>query len=222
MKRILVLTLVVLFLIVGTTLWAQEEGHGRSADVIINEIKQTQGVGSITQIKSDQVSPALLEELGDAVMGLMIADEQQHEWMDEMMGGEGSEQLSSTHRWIAYNYLQNDGTLGTWGSTMMGYGMGGPGMMGNWNLNRQGNLNWPNSDWGYGPGSMMSWSGNWWGWIVIFILIVVIAVVIIALFRSRRGGSTSSSEALEILRRRYAEGKISKEEYLLMSKELKE
>ena len=229
MKKIIVLTLSVIFLIGGTTLWAQEDGHGRGVDVIINEIKQNQGVESITLIDPDQIRPTLLEELGDSVMGLMIADEARHEWMDEMMGGEGSEQLASNHRWVAYNYLQNDGNLGTWGPGMMG-----PGMRGSWDQNWQNNDNWQNSGWGsgmmggraggwgYGPGSMMGWSGNWWGWIITIVIIVVIAVLVVALIRARRGGTHGSPDALEILRSRYAEGKISREEYQQMLKELKE
>ncbi|MCK9438096.1 MAG: hypothetical protein M0Q12_12930 [Synergistaceae bacterium] len=223
MNKIVVITLSIMFLIVGTTLWAQEEeGHGRTADVILNEIKQVQGVTSITLIDPDLIRPALLEELGDAVMDLMIADEERHEWMDEMMGGEGSEQLASTHRWIAYNYLQNDGKLDTWGPGMGGYGFMGPGMMGSWNRNWNGSLNSPYNMWDYGPGSMMGWSGNWWSWIAIIVILVVIAVVVVALVRSRRSGPDSSSDVLEILRSRYAEGKITREEYQRMSKELKE
>ena len=85
MRRKFVIFLSVLFLLVGATLWAQEEGHGRTAEVILNEIKQNQGVTNISLIDPDLIRPALLEELGDAVMGLMIADEERHEWMDEMM-----------------------------------------------------------------------------------------------------------------------------------------
>jgi len=205
MKKILILTLSVMFLIVGATLWAQEEGHGRAASVIIDEIKQNQGVASLSLIDADQVNPALLEELGDAVMGLMIGDERQHQWMDEMLGGEGSEQLASTHRWIGYNYLRNNGNLSTWGPHMMG--------------NR--NLNWPNRDWGYSSGGMMGWSGNWWGWIVITVIIIVIVVVLVALFLALQVKSKGSHDALDILRSRYAEGKISREEYQQISKELK-
>jgi uncharacterized membrane protein len=197
-----------MFLIVGTTLWAQEEGHGRASSVIINEIKQNQNVESISQINPAKISPLLLEELGDAVMGLMIGDEQQHEWMDEMMGGEGSEQLASTHRWIAYNYLENNGNLGSWGPGMRGYGM----MNGSWNRN------WQNTRWGYGPTNMMNWSGNLWNWIAIAVIFIFIVIGVIALFQFRR---KSSNEALEILRRRYASGEISKEEYQKMYKELK-
>lgn len=227
LKKTLILTLSVIFLLTGAMLWAQEEGHGRAADVIINEIKQNQSVESITQIDPDLVSPALLEELGDAVMALMIGDEQQHEWMDEMMGGEGSEQLASVHRWLAYDYLQNNGNLATWG----------PGMMGNRNFNWQDrdwnygpgrmmgrrNLDWQNSSWNYDSNRMMGWSGLWWGWIVVtIVIIIVIVVVVVALFRPRRSSTKDSHDPLEILRRRYAEGNISREEYQQILKELKE
>ena len=109
-----------ILLIAGTMLLnAQAEEHGRMSDTIINEIKRNQKVDSIGQINPDKVSTELLEELGDAIMVLMIADEEQHAVMDRMMGGEGSEQLSSTHRWLGFNYLQNEGNdglpqLGLW------------------------------------------------------------------------------------------------------------
>ncbi len=95
----------------------------------------------------------------------------------------------------------------------------GPGMKGSWNRNWSYSLNSPNNGWGYGPGNMMSWSGNWWSWIVIIAISTDAAVV---LFRPRRSGIDGSRDALEILRSGYAEGKISREEYRQMSKELKE
>lgn len=220
MKRIAVIILSVMFLFVGTTLWAQEDGHGREADVIIDEIKQNQGVGTISLIDPDEISPVLLEELGDAVMGLMIVDEQQHEWMDQMMGGEGSDQLASTHRWIAYNYLRNDGNLSTWGLPMGGHRFMGPGMMGGWN-GSWGDSPYPSYNrWNYGPGSMMGWSGPWWSWGFGILIIVIGAVIVVILIRSNRRSSKHSSEALNILRNRYAKGEITREEYHQMSKEL--
>lgn len=221
MKKIMVLILSVMFLFIGTTLWAQEDGHGREVGVIINEIKQNQGVGTISLIDPDQISPALLEELGDAVMGLMITDEQQHEWMDQMMGGEGSDQLASTHRWIAYNYLQNDGNLSTWAPGRGGYGFMGPGMMGGWNSNWSDGPYPSYNRWNYGPGNMMSWSGNWLNLGYIILVIVIGTVVAVVLIRTNRRSSSHSSEALDILRGRYAEGKISREEYQQMEKDLK-
>jgi len=222
MRKIRMIILSVMFLIMGTMLWAQEDGHDREAIVIINEIKQEQGVRTISQIDPDQLSPAVLEELGDAVMGLMIVDEEQHEWMDEMMGGAGSEQLAATHRWIAYNYLQNDGNLGTWGPGMRRYGGMGPGMIGSWNRDWSNNFNSSINRWGYGSDNMLGWSRNWWIWIVVIPIILMSAVVAVVLFRFHRRGRDDSRDALEILRKRYAEGKISREEYQQMSKELRE
>ncbi|KKK96461.1 hypothetical protein LCGC14_2662540 [marine sediment metagenome] len=60
-------------------------------------------------------------------MSDMIPNPKQHEWMDEMMGGEGSENLSAMHRLMGYRYLSDDG--GFIGSMMMG-GMFGSGSSG--------------------------------------------------------------------------------------------
>ncbi|MFO7848720.1 MAG: hypothetical protein R6V67_02060, partial [Spirochaetia bacterium] len=85
--KILIITVILVLVSGWSALWAQEEAHGRSVDVIINEIKQEQNAETIAEIQPDRVDTEILEELGDAVMGLMIADETRHEWMDEMMGG---------------------------------------------------------------------------------------------------------------------------------------
>ena len=76
-----------LLLITGGAM-SQEVGHGRSIESIEEEIVRAQGVTSIDAVDPGAVSPSLLEELGDAIMAKMIDDEQQHEWMDEMMGGD--------------------------------------------------------------------------------------------------------------------------------------
>jgi putative membrane protein len=121
--------------------------------------------------------------------------------MDEMMGGEGSEQLDSTHRWMGYQYLQNNGNLGGFGPGMMsgwGYGGGtwGPGMMSGW----------------YGPARMGSQFVAWI-WIAGFLLISVAIVLVIVLKQRRRRIENSPVNALEILRARYAKGEISREEF---------
>ena len=211
--KLAIITVIILLLSGWSALWAQEEEHGRSADVIINEIKREQNVETIGEINPDRVDTEILEELGDAVMGLMIADEAQHEWMDEMMGGEGSEQLDSTHRWMGYQYLQNNGNLGAFGPGMMG-----PGMMGSWGY---GGGTW-------GPSMMGGWfgpagTGGWfvpWIWIVGFLVIGAVIVLVIILTRRHGGNKNSPANALEILRSRYAKGEISREEFHTMREEL--
>lgn len=171
----------------------QEAEHGRPVDEIVSEIMQAQGVTSIEAIDPDGVSPARLEELGDSVMHEMIDDDERHRWMDEMMGGEGSEQLAAMHRWIGYRYLEGGPESMEWGPGMMG-----PGMM-----------DWRNWGPGRAPHTMTGW---WtpWNWIIGIILIGGVAVITVLLVR-RRG--ESSGDALEILKRRYARGEISKDEY---------
>lgn len=205
-KKITIITVIIVLLFGGTALCAQEEEHGRSADEIINEIMRKQNVDTIAEITPDRVDAETLEELGDAVMGLMIADEAQHEWMDEMMGGEGSQPLASTHRWMGYQYLQNNGNLGDFGPGMMrGWRSRGrgPGMMGGW----------------YGPagqrGSFVPWI-----WILGFLLVAVVIALIISLTRRRELYKDTSSNALEILRSRYAKGEISREEFKRIREEL--
>jgi uncharacterized membrane protein len=200
-KKITSITITIFLLFGLVTLWAQEDEHGRSANAIVDEIKRGQNVETIAEIDPDSVDTKTLEELGDAVMALMIADEAQHEWMDEMMGGEGSEQLDSTHRWMGYQYLQNNGNLGGFGPGMMsgwGYGGGtwGPGMMSGW----------------YGPARMGSQFVAWI-WIAGFLLISVAIVLVIVLKQRRRRIENSPVNALEILRARYAKGEISREEF---------
>jgi hypothetical protein len=101
-----------------------EHGHARPLEKILEEIRTKQGIGPEDTIDPDKVSYEDLEEIGEAVMDIMHPDPKQHELMDEMMGGEGSESLTGMHRMMGYRYLSR-GSVGR-----MGYGMMGPGMMG--------------------------------------------------------------------------------------------
>jgi len=84
-----------------------------------------------------------------------------------------------------------------------GSGMMGPGMMG----------------WGYGMG--------WLGWIfmIIFWIVVIAGVVllvrwIVSTGEKSRGPQLSKDTAIDILKKRYAKGEVSKEEYERMKKDI--
>jgi putative membrane protein len=216
-QRLPILLAVALTLVVVAGAFAQEDAHGRDVEEILQQIKQNQGVERVSAINPNEVDRELLEELGDGVMGLMIADEEQHEWMDRMMGGEGSTELASTHARLGYNYLQNDGNLAASGAGMMGFGMMGPGMMGVWNDQRGWNNTTPFGLWG-GP-------FLWIGGLLVLVLLVALTIAIVRTRtpgRSSRSGNVSSGSALAILQARYARGELSQEEYSEMKTELQQ
>lgn len=59
------------------------------------------------------------------------------------------------------------------------------------------------------------WGFMWFGWVfwIIFIGIIIWAVIRITSGQSAHKSSGNNEEALQILKRRYASGEISKEEY---------
>lgn len=157
-----------------------------------NETKKLIDSGkSCSQLTSGQ-----LEEIGDYYMELMHPGKE-HEMMDQMMGGEGSESLEQAHINIARRLYCNESTIfgGMMGSGMMGYGMM--------------------------DGSMMG--GSWGitavlGLVFWILLIVLIVLAIIWLYKKITGRETGSS--LEILKRRYAKGEITKKDFERMKKEV--
>lgn len=225
MKRVLALcTMLLLPLLLsaqGNDLQAVEEA--------VQEIMEAQGVDSIAEVEPERVTPDRLAQLGEAVMRLSVADDGEREWMEEMMGGSGSQQLRSMYRWMGYNYLRNEGnlTLGPWGPGGFGPGMMGPGV---------------------GPGAMHGWTrGAWqtppwegdapdpglrgwatprpWVWVIGVLLVLVVVMLALLLartgsHRSREGEKREPSEWQEILRQRYARGEISREEYRRMTEDM--
>jgi hypothetical protein len=101
--------------------------HGKPLDTVFQEIREKQGLEPGEEINPRKVSNGDLEELGEVVMGSMVPDPEQHETMDNMMGGEGSRRLARMHRRMGYNYLRG-----------RGYGMYGIGSMKRWRYNSRG------------------------------------------------------------------------------------
>lgn len=195
------------FLAYADTDVAGEEAHGKPLEVVLQEIRISQGITENERIDPDKVSDEKLEELGDAVMSVMHPDPKEHEWMDNMMGGEGSSTLSAMHKIMGYNYLMGSfgGMMGPgmMGRGMMGRGMMGPGMMG------QGMM---------GQGTTGTWS--FLGMIFWIVLIVGIILLIVWLVTRMPGVSKREESALEILKKRYAKGEITKQEFEKMKKDL--
>ncbi len=118
-KIILSLFVVSLFIFTGTA-YAQMgmmggyEQYGNTALVSVQnseargalkEIYQTQGVDSQSKIDCSKVTDDQFDKLGDAYMGGMLSNETQHEFMDNMMGGEGSDSLRQAHVNMGRSYL---------------------------------------------------------------------------------------------------------------------
>lgn len=205
--------LFVSFMTLMLTGFVYSQEKPKSINTVLNEIRQEQGLTNGQKINADKVSPLKLEELGDSVMEVAIGNTERHELMDRMMGGEGSQSLTAFHQRIGFNYLA-------------GYPLGMMGMLGCpfFGTNpHSGGYNVMNG-YGYGPG-MMGWAGWGWGGMfmgLIFLVLIVLAVLFIA--GAIRGGGiagrSTSETPLDILKKRYAKGEISKEDYEKIRKDL--
>lgn len=196
MKKISILAIILAaFVILPYVSLAQT---GSSVSDVLSGIRQSQNVSSNSAIKCDKVSDGQFEELGDAAMDAMNPNEKQHELMDQMMGGEGSDSLRAMHTLMGQRYL---------GCAAGYYGMmgGGYGMMGS------------NGYYGGMMGNYGSW--GWFGWIPMVLFWVLLIFAIIAVARWLMGGARKES-ALDILKERYAKGEISKEEFETKKKDL--
>jgi len=210
----------VVVVLLGLVLSPKAHAQDRAVGEIVEEIKQAQGVERAEAIDPDQVSDATLAELGEALMSVMMPNERQHEFMDSMMGGEGSESLEAMHRSMGYSYLSGDGPRGWdrrlwdrgWGG-MMGPGMMGPG--GAWSPGMMGSR--------WNRGGMHGWGGGAWVWVLVAVLsIAVIVLVALLIARGRRSssGGRVSGGAREILAERYARGEITREQYEEVKRDL--
>ena len=169
-SRMMVFVFVLLIGTFGVAYSDSKEGdsHGRSVEEVLVEIREAQGMDPGDRIDPSLVSEHMLEELGEAVMSLMHPDTREHEAMDEMMGGEGSESLAAMHRAMGYRYLNGyGGNRAPWG--MMGPGSGGMmgGMMG------------PGNDWYYWE--RKEHARRFWGTVLPWTLTGVLSVAVAAL-----------------------------------------
>lgn len=187
--------------------------YGESLDAVLEDIRKGQGAGEDDAIDCGKVTDEQFEALGEAVMGIVHPDLEEHELMDRMMGGEGSDTLAATHRIMGARYL---GCCPSGAFEEMGPGMRGGWMMGTGPFPRWGGM----GGYGYGRG----WMHYGWGGILmwIFILVIIIAAIYFMYYlaKSKTPGAPSGETPLDLLKKRYARGEISKDEYQRIKKDL--
>lgn len=218
-KRMFVVFGAVILIASGVPAYAQTKPAAPPAAVMtapgvndaLKAIREDQQVARNDQINPDKVSDTLLARLGDAVAAQRFPDQRQHAWLENMMGGAGSKNLSSLYTVMGYNYLtgRSDGRYpgdGGWGM------MGGPGrrdgMGGRFGM--------------MGPYGMMGWARMRALWIVpgvIGLILVILLIVFIVMAATRRSGGAAMR--LEILKTRLAKGEITKEEFDRLKGEVK-
>jgi len=204
-KIILIATLTGVFILPSLSL--SQSNSNSTLEGVLGGILKSQNISQKSEIKCDKVTDEEFEELGEAVMNIMHPDERQHELMDQMMGGEGSESLKTAHILMGENYLGCSNAIGS--------------MMGNWS-NYSGSNNLLNNMMGY---NMMGNFGalGWFGWIFMVLFWVSVILAIMALIKWLAGsmrGEAKGKSAVDILKERYAKGEISKEEFEEKKKDL--
>jgi len=208
---------VIIFIIIISILLLSysEDMKIRSIEDILNDIRKEQGLKETDKITPDKVNLQLLEELGDAVMEKIIGNHEHHEQMDQMMGGEGSTNLKEMHQRIGYNYLK--GNINGYQDMMKYIGMMSEYPAKTSNKFKGGfPMMWNN---GYG---MMGGVG-WFGFIIGIIILIIISLTVyfvIKLILKNNSTIKNIEFPIDILKKRYAKGEISKKDYELIKKDI--
>ncbi|MBI2661331.1 SHOCT domain-containing protein [Candidatus Woesearchaeota archaeon] len=186
------ITLILAIFLFGIAAVLAQESHD-------SEIEEGKGLVE-SKISCDKLSNEQLEAIGDYYMEQMHPGEA-HEIMDNMMGGEGSESLKQFHINMAKTIYcgESGGMMGSGGMIGMMNMMGG-GMMGSY----------PS---GY------SYANGYWNtfWISLFAAVIFLIAWIIHRFGVKKAASETP---LNILRKRFAKGEITKKEFEGMKKEI--
>lgn len=208
------LVFIIIIIILNLISIYSEEMNIRSIDNILSDIRGEQGVKGADKINPDKVNSQLLEKLGDAVMEEMTGNHDRHEQMDQMMGGEGSANLTVMYQRIGYNYLA--GNINGY-QDMMKYS----GMMNEYPAKTTNNFK---------GGFPMMWNRyemiNGFGWIGYLIGIIILIMTGIAIFfvvklvLKKNNNSQKIKFPINILKNRYVKGEISRKEYELMKKDI--
>ena len=175
----------------GGNSWGMMNGDWQNGNILIqfaqNEelndalqnIYQGQNVTSQAEVDCSKVTDDQFEKLGDVYMGVMLPNKQQHQAMDNMMGGEGSASLRQAHMNMGRSYLgcwsnYNSGPImmpmmGGYGLFADQAGMNSFGPYGNY-YTSSGMMNWPSMMGSFYGGAV---SFGWFTMILIWVLLIL-------------------------------------------------
>lgn len=233
LKKLIIWGLLSLLIFAYPLLSAAKDSN--SIEKIINTIKNEQ---KSQQIDVEKVSEKQLENLGKALSKYYHPNPKEHKYMQEMMGGKNSPSLKSMYQMMGYRYLQGKRAYYGKKEYPMSFGFRQRGY--HMRAMRYNNNDYTNHSMGRGPGfgyhrmgygprdhynGGMSFFHRGFGggilfWILLIIIIAGLFFIIQKVAKNKEGFSTKSDNALEILKKRYAKGEISKEEYEEIKKEL--
>jgi len=210
-NKIIAISAVIMLIV--PTMWVFSDTKPKPINDVLSEIRQEQGLKANDTINIEKIPLSKLEELGDSAMEAMIGNSELHEQMDKRMGGDGSASLSAMHQRIGYNYLSGYpmGMMNMMSGGMMGFsynnnfGQGGRYMM---NGNFPGMMN--GFGWGFG--------GMFMG--LIFLILIIAVIYFVVKSAASYGSKTVGDSPMEILKKRYVKGEISKEDFEKMKKDI--
>jgi uncharacterized membrane protein len=194
-------------ILLSSTFVLADEGHDHESEIEEGRLLVE------SEISCDELSDEQREAIGEYYMEQMHPGEE-HEVMDEMMGGEGSDSLRNMHIQMARSRYCDEGSM----MDMMGSGsmMGSGGMMDDktYSYKKSGGMmkmmgSWPFSWFGMGFGLL---------YMVLFWGLIIWLIVWLINKYSKQTGKIES--AMEILNKRYAKGEINKKQFESMKKEI--
>ena len=171
----------------------KEDNHNVAIEKVLEELRLAQNIDSNEAIALDKVSEEQLARLGEAVIFLMYPDPREHKYWDNVMGGEGSENLQEMHKWMGYRYIKSGFNLDE-NKDMLGFWLHGDGTV----VGNGGNIR----------SRMKSDYHAAYGEIIVLLALMILTIVI-SLYNSLKNRILP----LEILKHRLARGEISREEY---------
>jgi putative membrane protein len=202
-------------LIAAATVVAAEEQPATIPHVLA-EIREAQALPANGKIDCDKVTPEQYERLGEAVMDQQFPNPQDHEWTNNMMGGDSSEMARAIHRMLGARYL------GCAYGGRAGRYWGWPGIMGGV-MGYGGAWSGRNGYYGVGPGMTGGWYGQRGTPVTAWVLGAIVAMLIVAflVLTIVRTSRLSATEApVDTLLRRYARGEITREQFEQMRKDI--